>query len=83
MSLLFGDYLGTEYVASDKATETIKLKSGETTAIRVIRAGERGLLYIDNEKRSVNFIQWGDVQSISTNERVFLWKVLFLSSRKS
>jgi hypothetical protein len=62
----------TAVFASRFATEILTLSDGKVRA-RLIRAGERGVLFYDPLLNRVRFVMWNDVKSVETirNERLF------------
>jgi hypothetical protein len=64
-AVLLGDWIGSGYISRASNSDTITLKSGEVVAVKLIRAGERGVLFAKPELRSVEFYQWESIKAIS------------------
>jgi hypothetical protein len=76
VSFVFGFGTGRAYlsdsdvpniVVSSVAGDAIKLKSGETLSGRIIRSGERGVLFYDPVSRRLHFLLWAAIGSIDAS----------------
>lgn len=66
LAFLVGEFTGSSYVARTKPIEVISLKSGTSPVpVRIIRAGERGVLFVTPETGTVEFALWENVKSLS------------------
>lgn len=66
LSFTTGYDLARSYLSSGKALSTLRLKDGESIPIKVIRAGQNGLLYLDVNGRHVEFIKMDEVRAIES-----------------
>jgi hypothetical protein len=53
------------FVREGKAAHTISLEASELTG-RIVRAGERGLLFYDPGSHEISFVRWETVKRIHT-----------------
>lgn len=49
---------------------TIEMKSGEPSAVKVLRTFEKGLLQYDTRERATSFIRWDDVKSLRRQQNL-------------
>jgi hypothetical protein len=60
-----GRWTAREYIASEVTDHQLRTPEG-TVSGRIIRSGERGLLFVDVDSHLVRFFKWDDVQELST-----------------
>jgi hypothetical protein len=60
-SLVAGHGLGRGYLKGDKVTHTIKLKNDVVLFGRLIRSGERGVLFYESALKKLSFKTWADI----------------------
>jgi hypothetical protein len=66
LAILTGEFLGSSYVTGIRPAETITLKSKENPVpARIIRAGERGVLFARPDTGTVEFELWENIRSLS------------------
>jgi hypothetical protein len=47
----------------------LKIKSVGTVKARIIRSGERGVLYLNMESHDIDFVKWDSIERMSTPSR--------------
>ena len=73
-AFLFGEFIGSSYIAGTAAVDTIVLKLGDPIHSNVIRSGERGVLYARPDQAGiVEFTKWDEIKSISRNRKVSMF----------
>jgi hypothetical protein len=62
---LFGHYNARKYSSESVPLHTLYMKQGPSRPARIIRAGERGILYADPSTRTIIFDRWDAIESIA------------------
>jgi hypothetical protein len=69
-AFLIGESIGSSYVTSNTSTELIILKSSEAPLpVKIIRAGERGVLFVRPEPKTIEFARWDDIKTVSSKAK--------------
>ncbi|MBL1256267.1 hypothetical protein [Methylocystis sp. Sn-Cys] len=66
VSFLLGHMIARSYVSDGGVLHTITLKGLDDVSGRIIRSGDKGVLFFDNSSRHINFLKWENIEKIST-----------------
>lgn len=66
-SLMVGVHMGEAYISDDLAAfHKISTNAGGVIYVRVIRSGERGVLFFDINDKHIKLLKWGDIEDITS-----------------
>lgn len=65
-SFLIGHMIARSYVSDGGALHTITLKGLDDVSGRIIRSGDKGVLFFDNSSKQINFLKWENIEKLST-----------------
>jgi hypothetical protein len=68
-SFFLGHVSGGRFLQNSHIEHFISTKTGEVLLARVIRAGERGVVFYDVKKAQVGYRKWDDISEITGNSR--------------